>query len=79
MIVHSADGKLSTHFHTRVHALEAHTCLGRTALVVGLTLATASTLGIIGITLEAFVAVAGASAVAFATLGVRSTRRWFTW
>lgn len=79
MIIHSAYGKLSTHFHTRIHALEAHTCLGRTALIVGLTLATATSLGIIGITLEAFVAVAGASAVAFPALSVRSTRRWFTW
>lgn len=79
MIVHSADGKLSAHFHTRIHALEAHTSLGRTALVVGLTLATATALGIIGIALEALVAVAGTSAVAFAALGVRSTRRWFAW
>lgn len=73
MVIHSAYGKLSTHLHTRIDTLEAYTCLGRTTFIVGLTLATASTLDIVGITLEAFVAVAGAGSVPFAALGMRST------
>lgn len=78
MVIHRAYGKFSAHFHTRIDTLEAHTSLGRTAFIVGLTLATATTLNVIGITLEAFVAVAGAGSVAFAALGMRSTWRWFT-
>lgn len=72
MFLHRADGILAADVVAGIHALETHAGLGRRAVVVVLAFTSASALGIVGISLESIMAVAGSGSVSLPALGMRS-------
>jgi len=77
MFVNCANGVVAADIVARIDTLESRAGLDSGALIVILALSSASSLGIIGITLESFVAVAGSSSISLATLGMWATGRGF--
>lgn len=79
MVVYRTHRIFTAHICAWVNALEAHACLCWAALIIRLTLAPAASLRIVGISLEAVMAVACAGTVAFTALGVWTTGRRLAW
>lgn len=77
MFLHRADGIFAADIVAGIHALETHAGLGRRALIVILALTSASALGIIRISFESIMAVAGSGSVSLTALGMRTARRRF--
>jgi len=72
MFVDCANGIVSANIVAGIDALESRAGLDGSTVIVILALSSASSLGIVGITLESIVTIASSSSIPFTTLGMRT-------